>query len=117
MKMKVLILMVGLLLIGGNLYAANGDLIVNGNLGVGTTTPQAKLHVAGSIKADTGTLVYLCPVMPVLPSANLAPCTTLCVGQLTTASSCQYSTPNSDWTSCSGLTSAACQPVGRLIIQ
>lgn len=45
MKMKVLILVVGLLLIGGNLYAANGDLIVNGNLGIGATTPQSRLDV------------------------------------------------------------------------
>jgi hypothetical protein len=36
MKMKMAILSVVLLLMGGNLYAANGDLIVNGNLSVGT---------------------------------------------------------------------------------
>ncbi len=39
---------IGMLFIGTNLYAANGDLIVNGNVGIGTTNPQAKLDVGGS---------------------------------------------------------------------
>lgn len=40
---KVLVLMAGLLLIGANLYAGNGDLIVNGKVGIGTTIPGFKL--------------------------------------------------------------------------
>ena len=45
---KVLTLLAGILLAAANLYAGNGDLIVNGSLGVGTTTPSTKLHIAGS---------------------------------------------------------------------
>jgi hypothetical protein len=33
---------------------ADGDLIVNGNLGVGTSTPQAKLDVNGAIRTGAG---------------------------------------------------------------
>jgi len=47
MKKKTLILMLGFLLIGVNLYAA-GDLIVEGKAGIGTTTPGATLDVRGS---------------------------------------------------------------------
>ena len=36
---KILGLMLGFLLIGVNLFAADGDLIVNGNVGIGTTNP------------------------------------------------------------------------------
>jgi hypothetical protein len=36
----------------GIVYAGNGDLIVNGNLGVGTSTPGAKAEVNGSLKVD-----------------------------------------------------------------
>jgi len=38
-------LLVGLVLIGVNAYAGNGDLYVTGNLGVGTTTPAYKVDV------------------------------------------------------------------------
>ena len=49
MKRKVLALAIGMLLIGLNLYAADGDLIVQGNLGVGTTSPAVKVSaVAGA---------------------------------------------------------------------
>jgi len=37
--------MLGLVLNTAHVYAGNGDLIVNGNLGVGTVTPTAKLEV------------------------------------------------------------------------
>lgn len=50
MKMKLMVFMVGLMLMGANLYAADGDLIVNGNVGVGTTTPTQKLDVNGNVK-------------------------------------------------------------------
>jgi hypothetical protein len=43
---KILGLILVLLLFGADLYAADGDLIVNGNVGVGTTAPLSKLHVA-----------------------------------------------------------------------
>ncbi len=33
------------LLIASNLFAADGDLIVEGNVGIGTTTPTARLDV------------------------------------------------------------------------
>ncbi len=44
MKKKILILMLGLLLIGANVYAV-GDLIVYGKLGIGASTPSAQLEV------------------------------------------------------------------------
>ncbi len=39
-------LVLGLLLIGGSLYAASGDLIVNGKVGIGTTNPAEILHLS-----------------------------------------------------------------------
>ncbi len=51
MKKRVLVLAVGFLFIGINGFAADGDLIVNGNVGVGTTTPTEKLEVNGNVKA------------------------------------------------------------------
>lgn len=47
-------LVIVFLLIAANAYAADGDLIVNGNLGVGTTTPTQRLDVAGYVKGQTG---------------------------------------------------------------
>lgn len=49
---KVLALLAVFLLAATNLYAGNGDLIVNGKLGVGTTTPGNKLDVNGGINAQ-----------------------------------------------------------------
>ncbi|WP_298269788.1 hypothetical protein [Geobacter sp.] len=49
--MKTLVLLIsGILIAATNLYAANGDLVVNGNLGVGTTTPAAKIDVNGNVQ-------------------------------------------------------------------
>lgn len=48
MKNLILGLMAGLLLIGANAFAADGDLIVNGKIGIGTTDPQDRLDVYGS---------------------------------------------------------------------
>lgn len=46
-------LIIGIFFIStGNLYAANGDLIVNGNLGVGTATPAGKAEVNGNMIVD-----------------------------------------------------------------
>ena len=53
MKLKVLMVAVVLSIIflfSGILYAANGDLIVNGNLGVGTSSPASKAEVNGNLK-------------------------------------------------------------------
>jgi len=51
------------MLIAGNLYAANGDLIVNGNVGVGTPNPQERLEVNGTIVVNIGGQRYkLAPV-------------------------------------------------------
>jgi hypothetical protein len=47
MKKKALALMIGFLLVGFNLFAADGDLIVNGNIGIGTANAGAKLEVYG----------------------------------------------------------------------
>lgn len=44
MKKTIMVLMIGILLIGVDLYAA-GDLIVNGQVGVGVSNPTARLHV------------------------------------------------------------------------
>ena len=40
---RIFILVIGFLLIAVNLYAA-GDLIVEGNVGIGTATPDRILH-------------------------------------------------------------------------
>jgi hypothetical protein len=52
MKKRVLCLIAGFLLIGINVFAADGDLIVNGNVGIGTSTPSEKLEVNGNVKAS-----------------------------------------------------------------
>lgn len=58
MKRKILtvaVVLAVLFLCTGILYAGNGDLIVNGNLGVGTTTPQGKAEVNGNMTIDGDT--------------------------------------------------------------
>jgi hypothetical protein len=50
MKKILLALIFGIWLISSNMYAADGDLIVNGKIGVGTTSPSALLHLV-----DNGT--------------------------------------------------------------
>ena len=61
-----LLLMVGILLIGVNLYAA-GDLIVNGKLGVGTSTPSYPLHV---VTTDESRALSLEPTINTLTVLN-----------------------------------------------
>ncbi len=48
MKKRFAIFMIGFLLVAANVFAGDGDVIVNGNLGVGTTSPGSKLDVYGS---------------------------------------------------------------------
>lgn len=45
MKKRMLVLVTAFMLVGTHVYAGNGDLIVNGKLGVGTITPTQKLTI------------------------------------------------------------------------
>lgn len=45
MRKMVIALMIAFLLFGANLFAADGDLIVNGNVGIGDTNPASPLTV------------------------------------------------------------------------
>jgi len=56
MKRTILGLTVVFLFVGFNVFAGDGDLIVNGNLGIGTTNPTQKLDVAGAISISEGTV-------------------------------------------------------------
>ncbi len=53
MKKLIIGLMACILLIGTNLFAADGDLIVNGNVGIGTTSPTGKLGINGHISFES----------------------------------------------------------------
>lgn len=48
MKKKIAGLLIGFLLIGTDLFAADGDLIVNGNVGIGVQSSAVPLYVFGS---------------------------------------------------------------------
>jgi len=52
---KTIIFLAVFVLSAGLLYAGTGNLIVDGNLGIGTTTPQYSLDAAGSIRVDNNT--------------------------------------------------------------
>lgn len=50
MKKTILLCIIVLMLMGGTvIYAGNGDMIVNGKLGIGTSLPLTKLHVKTGI--------------------------------------------------------------------
>jgi len=46
--MKTIVVFLSILLSATILHAGNGDLIVNGNVGVGTTSPSDRLHISGT---------------------------------------------------------------------
>ncbi len=48
---KALFVVAIVCLLAGTVYGGNGDLIVDGSVGVGTSSPGAKLDVAGPVKA------------------------------------------------------------------
>ncbi len=79
---KIFVVMFVLVCLGGNVFAANGDLIVNGNVGVGVTSPTYKLDVAGVIHATQGTALYQ------VPYSNV--CGSVYYRGLFNDSSCQY---------------------------
>jgi hypothetical protein len=58
MKKRFLALTICFLLIGGYVFAADGDLIVNGNIGVGTTSPANRISVNGVIQSTTGGFMF-----------------------------------------------------------
>jgi len=58
---RIIILVVGFMLIGATLFAGSGDLIVNGNLGVGTPGPGGKLEISDGtnrLMAQIGPTTY-----------------------------------------------------------
>lgn len=69
MLKKIFVFLTGILFIGVNVYAA-GDLIVNGNLGIGTSTPSIKLD----LRSDTdGLNVFINQTSaPAVQAANYA---------------------------------------------
>jgi hypothetical protein len=54
---RVACLIVGIVLTACQAFAANGDLIVDGSLGVGTATPGAKLDVNGTVKIQNSSAI------------------------------------------------------------
>jgi len=71
MKKRILGLVIGLLLIGSNVFAADGDVIVNGNVGIGTTTPAAKLDIqGGDLKLKGIKITHVTGTNPTCPSGT-----------------------------------------------
>ncbi|MDA8126943.1 MAG: hypothetical protein M0009_17370 [Deltaproteobacteria bacterium] len=68
---KYLLSITIILFLGANLYAADGNLIVNGNVGIGTTTPAAKLDVGGKLQVDAnGNVIKINNVPTSFPAAQ-----------------------------------------------
>ncbi len=61
MRKTMMLFVTGLLLAANLAYAGNGDLIVDGNVGVGTNIPQEKLHVVGNEKLESGQIHFFTP--------------------------------------------------------
>lgn len=53
--LSTMVLLISVFCIQVHTYAANGDLIVNGNLSVGTNTPTAKAEIKGNMIVDGNT--------------------------------------------------------------
>jgi hypothetical protein len=89
MKKTVLILMLGVLFIASNLFAAGGDFIVEGNVGIGTGTPGANLQIKGAA-AQSANLMSIVDssdtsILALLPSGRLNLITTNNTGFFGTA--------------------------------
>lgn len=91
---------------GAGTTVADNNLIVEGNVGIGTASPQAKLDVNGRIRAREGSFIYSCPTY-ICPSCNGD-----CNGQLTTSPTCTECY-DGDRGSCGS--PRPCTLVGRLV--
>jgi hypothetical protein len=58
MKKRFFTLIMGLLLVGTQALAVDGDFIVNGKVGIGTATPNNKLSVTGVIESTSGGIKF-----------------------------------------------------------
>jgi len=84
-----------------------------GYVGIGTTSPEVKLHVRGEIMASGGDQIYHCPKL----KSGDSECTSNCIGQLTLDSTCTYwydDGSGSGW-ACFGSSVHDCSFVGRLV--
>lgn len=57
MKKSILILIVGILFIAANLYAADGNLIVDDKVGIGTYNPEYPLHIEAKDSVTSGVFI------------------------------------------------------------
>ena len=80
--------------------------IVGNNVGIGTTSPGAKLDVNGQIRATGGSVIYSCPIEGIYNMQYS--CSDQCNGQLSLTSTC-YITSGHD------CILKNCTLVGRLV--